>query len=83
MMAGMKVVQAVVVDQSELTGSQFPMQLALFTPDGDAISIAPDTGATVKLTGFTTGTAGSVAATDTVNQALAKLQARIVALETP
>lgn len=41
------------------------------------------TGAQVTLTGYTAGTAGSVAAGDSANAAIAKLEARIVALETP
>lgn len=38
--------------------------------------------ATMALTGFTAGTAGAVSASDTVNAALAKLEARLVVLET-
>lgn len=38
-------------------------------------------GSAVTLTGYTSGSAGNVSATDTVNQALAKLEARIAALE--
>lgn len=34
-------------------------------------------------TGYTIGTAAAVAATDTLNEAIGKLEARIVALETP
>lgn len=40
-------------------------------------------GSAVVLTGYTSGSAGNVSAADTVNQALAKLEARIAALETP
>lgn len=39
------------------------------------------TGAQVPLTGYAAGTAGPVAAADTVNAAIAKLEARIAALE--
>lgn len=39
-------------------------------------------GTAVTLTGYTIGTAGAVAAADTLNAAIAKLEARIVALET-
>lgn len=42
----------------------------------------PDTGVTVKLTGYAPHAAGAVSATDTVNDAIAKLEARVVALET-
>lgn len=41
------------------------------------------TGANVAITGYTIGTAGALSATDTINQALGKLEARVVALETP
>lgn len=41
------------------------------------------TGAQIALTGYTAGSAGNVAAADTVNAAIAKLEARIAALETP
>jgi hypothetical protein len=38
-------------------------------------------GTEVVLTGYTTGSAGDLSATDTLNEALAKLEARIAALE--
>lgn len=41
------------------------------------------TGADVAITGYTIGTASALSATDTINQALGKLEARVVALETP
>lgn len=41
------------------------------------------TGAQIALTGYTIGTEAAVAAADTVNAAIGKLEARIVALETP
>ena len=40
------------------------------------------TGADVVLTGYTAEDAGEVSATDTANAAIAKLEARIAALET-
>lgn len=39
------------------------------------------TGADIVLTGYAAGTAGAVAATDSVNAAIAKLEARLAALE--
>jgi len=39
------------------------------------------TGADVELTGYTIGSAGAVAATDSVNEAIGKLEARIAAIE--
>lgn len=52
------------------------------TVNGSALSanITLD-GADLALTGYAIGTAAPVAATDTVNAAIAKLEARIVALE--
>lgn len=44
---------------------------------------ARPTGAQVLATGYTIGTAGAVAAADSINAAIGKLEARIVALETP
>lgn len=44
---------------------------------------AGPTGSQVSLTGYVAGTAAAVAAADTVNAAIAKLEARIIALETP
>lgn len=40
-----------------------------------------DTGASVLLTGYTAHAAGALAAADTANQAFAKLEARVIALE--
>jgi hypothetical protein len=81
MSTGQKIMQAVVIDRPAMTDGQMALQLSLFNPDGTPATVTPQTGANVKLTGFTTGAAGAVAATDTINQAIAKLQARIVALE--
>ena len=74
-------VQAVVTPQAAKDPNQGAMQLALFKVDGAAVDLDAAVGSKVVLTGFATGTAGAVADTDTVNQAIAKLQARIVALE--
>lgn len=59
-----------------------PMKVAFFTSTGSPISFLTDgvvTGAEVVLTGYTTGTAGALAATDSLNAALAKLEARTLA----
>lgn len=77
-----KVMKAVVDTGGHIDPSQVTMRLALFDVDGDPIDLGDvPTGAEVKLTGFVPGAAGAVAAADSVNQAIAKLQARIVALE--
>ncbi len=67
----------VVRDPSSLP-NRFSGRMALVDSTGAAWT---PSAAEVKLTGFVTGTAGAVSATDTINQAIAKLQARIVALE--
>lgn len=70
-------VQAVIVSQAALDPTSVPQRLALFTEAGVAVTdlVTVDTGASVVLTGYTSGSAGAVAATDTVNQAIAKLEA--------
>jgi len=58
-------------------------QMAFFSAAGvplSGIGVA-DTGATVVLTGYAAHAVGNVAATDTANVAIAKLEARIAALE--
>lgn len=56
-------------------------QAAARTAIGAAAASHNHTGTQVTLTGYTAGTAGAVAAADTVNAAIAKLEARIAALE--
>ena len=53
--------------------------------DEDDLEVSGDgsTGADVVLTGYADVAADDVEATDTVNAAIAKLEARIAALETP
>lgn len=48
---------------------------------GAAATSHTHTGSQVTLTGYTSGSAGNVAASDTVNAAIAKLEARLAALE--
>lgn len=81
-----KVETAIVVSNGEIDPSQASTQLALFTTAGAPINLdetdaVPQTGANVLLTGYTAGAADDVEATDTVNAALAKLEARIAAVE--
>jgi hypothetical protein len=70
-----------VMAQTVPTSSQISERIALFDSSGVPIDITAQTGANVKLTGFVTGATGALAAADTLNAALAKLQARIVVLE--
>jgi predicted component of type VI protein secretion system len=74
--------QAVIVTQASIKSGQTVTQIALFESDGSPVSTllaeVPD-GGDILLTGFTTGSAAALAATDTVNEAFAKLQARTLA----
>lgn len=74
--------QAVVVPQTTMRTDMTSAQISLFDQSGDPITfdVLP-TGDDVLLTGYVDATAGDVAPTDTLNEALAKLEARIVALE--
>ena len=80
---GQGVTQAVVVSQASVSPNQFAERIALFGEDGSPIEVAPVesmTGADVTLTGLTSGDPDPIDATDTVNEAMAKLQAQIDAL---
>jgi hypothetical protein len=85
-MGDQKTTQAMIVDQSEINKSQVVERFALFDSDGvpvatdDLVTATPPTGADVVLTGMVAGEAAAVAATDTVNEAIAKLQAQVDAL---
>jgi len=74
------------IQQAVLTSLPAPnpntttVRLAVFNADGSPASL-PGSGAQMKLTGYTSGSAGNVSATDSVNAAIAKLEARIAALE--
>lgn len=59
------------------------VQIALFDGEtGAAVDLgAAPSGADVELAGYEIGGVGAVAETDSVNDAIAKLEARIVALE--
>lgn len=71
--------QAVVVQQAAIRSTKYCTRLALFNEDGTPIVL----GAETLLSGYTIGTAGSVSATDSISEAIGKLEARIAALETP
>jgi hypothetical protein len=78
--------QAVLITQAALKPGQTPIYIALFNADGSPVTdltVAPeDTGATVLLTGYVLGAASAVGATDTVNEAMSKLQAQLNAMDT-
>ena len=78
------VTPVVVVDLDALPKNAAPMRMALFDESGNPVAMLlteVPTGADVLLTGFSAGSAAALAATDTTNEAFAKLEARIVALE--
>ena len=76
--------QMIVVPQAASNPNLDLSKVAFFEEDGTAITVltTTPTGAQVLLTGLVGGTATPVAATDTVNQAIAKLQAEAVAAPT-
>jgi len=83
-MSSQTVKQLVVVSGS-LTADQRKSKtttpVVLLGPDGNVISTSAQTGADVVLTGYAPVAPADVVATDTVNAAIAKLEARIEVLE--
>lgn len=73
--------QAIIVSDTVYDDTMGSQRLALFNEAGSAITdlVTIPTGDEVILTGFVAGTAAAVAATDTVNEAVAKLEAQIAA----
>jgi len=77
--------QAVLTDQAAVDTSKVLEPLALFNADGTPVDLATlqlQTGDNILLTGYVPVT-GDILATDTLNEAIAKFEARIEALETP
>src|SRR5678816_1875855 len=83
MTANQQPVQAVLVTQLTPSPNQQTMQIALFDSDGNpANGITFDDmplGSDILLTGFVAGSDTAVAATDNVNQAIGKVQAKATA----
>ncbi len=76
--------QLVVVPDASWTPNQVSEEVGLFNADATPISLAALTVQTaddILMTGYVIGVAGALAATDTINEALGKLEARIEALE--
>lgn len=75
--------QMIVVSQAAVRANQETSDVALFAPDGSPVvtTAFTGTGATVPMTSYAGHAAGNVAAADTVNDAIGKLEARIAALE--
>ncbi len=85
MMNDTRTKQAVVTSQTSIDSSQVVEPIALFNADGTPVALDAmqlQTGADVVLTGYVPVT-GDILATDTLNEAIAKFEARIEALETP
>lgn len=83
MTANQQPVQAVLVSQPVPSSNQQVMQIALFDSNGNpANGITFDDmplGSDIVLTGFVAGSDTAVAATDNVNQAIGKVQAKAIA----
>jgi hypothetical protein len=77
------VTQAQLVSATSMREHQTVEQIALFDSTGTPVVLpaVAQTGNTVLMTGYTSHAVGSVAAGDTVDVAVAKLEARIAALE--
>lgn len=63
-------------NNSRATSTQQPMLITLVDENGDSFSAN-----SVAMTGYTSQSAGNVAPTDTVAEAIAKLEARVAAIE--
>lgn len=72
--------QAILVPATAMDGSRVSERLALFNDDGEPVLALTfeeiPTGADIVLTGYTAGTATDVAATDTVAEGIAKVEAK-------
>lgn len=86
-MGDLSVGQAILVSQAAVDGGRALEKIALFDATGtpiatdDLVAANPPTGEDVLLTGMSAGEAAAVTATDTVNEAIAKLQAQYDALD--
>lgn len=78
-------VKQIVVSQTTMDSNQISEKAALFNEAGTPVGYFTEesvTGADVLLTGYTSGTATPVAASDTANQAIAKVEAQAAVHET-
>lgn len=75
--------QMMVVSQDAMDGRHDYEETALFGTDGAPVSITAftGTGATIPLTGYAGHAAGNLGATDKVNEAFGKLEARLATAE--
>jgi hypothetical protein len=82
MMNDTRTKQAVVTSQTSIDSSQVVEPIALFNADGTPVALDAmqlQTGADVVLTGYVAGIEDPVSPTDTVNEAIAKVEAVAVA----
>lgn len=75
---------AIVVSQSTINKNTTPMRIALFNEDGTPLELeggaTPDAG-DILMTGYVEGEDEAILPTDTVAEAIAKLEARLVVVE--
>lgn len=76
-----QIMQAVMTTRSKMDPGLLPVKFSLFDPSGNSMDLTIKTGANLFLTGYAPHAVGSVLATDSVNVAIAKLEARIAVLE--
>lgn len=74
-MSNQVVQQLVIVDQTTVNKNNITTPVALFDESGTSVSVNSQTGADVLLTGYEAGDADALAASDTVNEAFAKIEA--------
>ena len=84
-MGNQTVTQGIITDQEAFRANQGVEKIALFDANGDPLDLAAlQTGEDIVLTGYVIdGTGGAIADTDTILEAIAKLEKRIADLETP
>lgn len=70
--------RAIVTDNLNSVGNRYTAKIALVTEAGDLWS---PSGTSITMTGYTTVAADDIETTDTLLEAIGKLEARIVALE--
>lgn len=77
------VMSAVVVAQAQIPSNTTPMRIAFFDEEGVPVVGIDETptGDNVPLTDYESGSADDIADTDTVNEAFAKVEARLEDLE--
>lgn len=75
------VTQMVVVPQSAMRSGQHHRKVALFNPDGSVLTVVQLTAETEITDYVIAGAGAALAETDTINEALGKLEKRVADLE--